>query len=187
MPAHFVTIGRLPLAFASSTASRHVFSPLVSLIVVCLWSDELVGSGARASGPELEHVRSSLFDFVWTQRAAMKANRIASSSHYWPWLIDFLWDICNGWLSLEEMPAVLHNWDRCYTDRSIAPVTCRGTDWGQLSSLNARGAHTIEISVLRSNEEMLAVLQFPDLVVRADVAGIERLTGVDSHLFVGYV
>ena len=65
-------------------------------------------AGARASGPELEHVRSNLFDFVWTLRAARKANLFQSSSHDWPWLNGLFSDVCGGWLPPGEVLAVLH-------------------------------------------------------------------------------
>ena len=146
-------------------------------------------AGARASGPELEHVRSNLFDFVWTLRAAMKANLFQSSSRYWPWLNDLLSDVCDGcnWLQPEEVPAVLHGWRR--TDRSIKPVTIRGIDWEQLAASNARSADTVDISPPRSKEEMLAVLEYPHLedTVMFDTAltddALFRTTLFDTALF----
>jgi len=73
---------------------------------------------------------------------------------------------------------VLHGWRR--TDRSIKPVTIRGIDWEQLAASNARSAHTVDISPLRSKEEMRAVLEYPHLVLQGDVSAIARLTGITT-------
>jgi hypothetical protein len=91
-------------------------------------------------------------------------------------LNDLLSDVCDGWLQPAELPTVLHGW-RC-TDRSIKPVTIRGIDWEQLAASNARSTHTIDISPLRSKEEMHAVLKYPHLVLQGDVSAIARLTGI---------
>ena len=49
----------------------------------------------------------------------------------------------------------------------------------KLAASNARSTHTIDISPLRSKEEMHAVLKYPHLVLQVDVSTIARLTGID--------
>jgi hypothetical protein len=132
-------------------------------------------SGAKATGPEMQHVCTNLFDFTWTITAAAVAGRMPRMQHYWLWLVDGLYDVCTGWLNQEHMPVVLQSWKR--TDTSIPPITSRGIDWKLLAETNSQGLRSIEVSALRSEEDVNAVLRHPELVIVGDAAGIEKATG----------
>lgn len=129
----------------------------------------------------MEHVRSNLFDFAWTVRSAGVAGRMPKSCHFWLWLLDALYDVCQGWLDAEHMPHVLEDWKR--TNTALAPMTRRGIDWRLLEDINAQGSHSIQVSSLRAERDVGLVLQHPLQVVRGDVAAIEKATG--AHTGVG--
>ena len=83
----------------------------------------------------------------------------------------------NDWLrGAEQLPPALREWRR--TDTSRAPLTLRGIDWAHVKVLKALGPEILNLSPLRSDADVSAVLQEPQLVLRGDAAGIARATGV---------
>ena len=51
-----------------------------------------------------------MFDFAWNIKAAIKAGVLVDFGHFEPWLVDMLYYVCDGWLSEEQLPRVLHGW-----------------------------------------------------------------------------
>ena len=133
---------------------------------------------AKSSGLRLEMARTNYFDFVWNVKAAVAANVMVDHGHFHLWLVDALADVCRGWRDEGHTarPAALRSWQR--TDTMVEPIMFRGIDSAQLRQLKEQGAQALELAPLRSEEELRRVLAHPQLVARADAAGIARVTGV---------
>ena len=146
------------------------------------YSRALHPTAKAASGRNL-HVRTNLFDFQWSLKAAAASGRMKDIGHSQPWLIDALADVCRGWLLETDLPPLLRQWKR--TDTSREPCTFRGIDF-ELQDLQAdAGGKGISISTLRSDADFNAVMRFPELVLRYDWPALARETGVytnEKHL-----
>ena len=49
-------------------------------------------------------VKTCLFDFAWSLKAAATAGRMKGIGHSQPWLIDALADVCRKWLPETDLP-----------------------------------------------------------------------------------
>ena len=55
-------------------------------------------------------MRTNLFDFAWSLKAAAAAGRMKDIGHSQPWLIDDLADVCRKWLPETDLPPLLRHW-----------------------------------------------------------------------------
>ena len=146
------------------------------------YSRALHPTAKAASGTYLT-VRSNLFDFEWTLKAAAAAGRMKDIGHSQPWLIDALADVCRGWLPETDLPPLLCNWKR--TDTSREPCTFRGIDFEMQNLIADAGGKGIAVSALRSHADFNAVMRYPELVLKHDWPALARETGVytnEKHL-----
>jgi hypothetical protein len=135
-----------------------------------------------ASGRYL-HVRTNLFDFAWSLKAAAAAGRMKDIGHSQPWLIDDHADVCRKWLPETDLPPLLRQWKRTDTRKKLC--TFSGIDF-EMQNLRAdAGGKGIPIYALRSDADFNAVMRVPELVLRYDWPALARETGVytnEKHL-----
>ena len=124
-----------------------------------------------ASGRYL-HVRTNLFDFAWSLKAAAAAGRMKDIGHSQPWVIDAVADVCCGWLPETDLPPLLRQWTR--TDTRREPCTFRGIDF-EMQNLRAdAGGKGIAVSALRSDADFNAVMRSPELVLKHEFLASPR-------------
>jgi hypothetical protein len=138
---------------------------------------------AKAASGRYLHVRTNLFDFAWSLKAAAAAGRMKDIGHSQPWLIDDHADVCRKWLPETDLPPLLRQWKR--TDTRRKPCTFSGIDF-EMQNLRAdAGGKGIPIYALRSDADFNAVMRVPELVLRYDWPALARETGVytnEKHL-----
>ncbi len=108
---------------------------------------------AKAASGRYLHVRTNLFDFAWTLKAAAAAGRMKDGGRSWPWLVAFA-DVCRGWLPETDLPPLLRHWKRTDTRRKLC--TFRGIGF-EMQNLRA-DAGGKGISALRSDADFNAVM-----------------------------
>jgi hypothetical protein len=98
--------------------------------------------------------------------------------HPWLWLVDTLANICRD-LPAEKLPPILRKW-KCI-DTSIKPCTFRGVDWEVVKLRQESASAHVDVSNLHRQEDISAVLEYPDLVLRRDWVMLEEKTGIRTN------
>ena len=131
---------------------------------------------AKSAGPKSTQIHSNMWDFNWSLNAAAKAKLMRTIYHHQPWLIDMIAKTCHGWIAEDELPPLVQGW--AAIDTTIPPCTFRGIDWEVYNLERADGNRRINISMLRSEEDIRKVCEYPELVIAGDWPQLARLTGV---------
>lgn len=140
-------------------------------------------AGAKACGAITMHVRSNLWDWFATVKAAQQANVIPRIGHPHTWKVDAIADTCRGFCA---MPRCYRNeagggWVRTKTDRT--PRTFRGVNFELLhlkEPPRVRGLK-VDMSPLHSLGDISKVLAYPDLIINKDWPRLAKLTGVYTN------
>ena len=137
-----------------------------------------VKAGAKGMSLRMLHVRTNLFDWYWNVSAAQRASIIPHVGHPWLWLVDTLAKICRD-LPAEKLPPILRKWT-CI-DTSIKPCTFRGVDWEVVELRQESASAHVDVSNLHRQEDISAVLEHPDLVLKRDWVMLEEKTGIRTN------
>jgi len=139
-----------------------------------------VHPAAKSAGPRLHHVRSTMFDFVWNARTAMRVGDVPNVGHTWLWLMDLLVDIMRT-VPAAKTPEAVARWKRTQTvapsGEKWEPVTKRGVLDAQV--MCASTDPTARLAALRSLDEVSHLLQHPAQVARGDALAVSRVTGMN--------
>ena len=131
--------------------------------------------GAKGMGLETLDVHTNLFDWGWNVQAAEHASVIPHVGHSWLWLLDTLAAICQD-LPDDTKPRSLRHWKPINTSQK--PCTFRGVDW---EVYNLHQESPIDVCSLHREQDIVAVLQFKDLVLRRDWEQLEEKTGIRTN------
>ena len=156
---------------------------------------EILCAGQISCSPRLLHVLSTLFDFRWNIKSAVKAKLIPDVGHFALYFVDDLHDIVHR-LSQTAKPTdsvftlpELGLWRRTRTDipRIRGGVTGSSSVERQAQSLHPRAPAAMWVtqatgsqppSALRSEREVALVLQNPTSAIAGDAEALRRSSGI---------
>lgn len=157
---------------------------------------EILCAGQISCSPRLLHVLSTLFDFRWNTKSAVKAKLLQDSGHFALYLVDELYDIADR-LAGTTRPSdpvfslpELRTWRRTRADiprirggitSSLAPADNRAQHLHPRAPAATWVAQTTghrPPSALRSEREVALVLENPTSAVAGDAEALRRSSGI---------
>ena len=134
------------------------------------------GAKGRVS-PRLENACMNLFDLAFNICAGVKAGVLPDLGHFEPWWNDAAIAALGPNPNPEHVPPSLRQWHCINNDAE--PICKRGILWDELDAAkDLTESSPQRILPLRTDEDVAAVMQHPEDIIRRDVASIERKTGL---------